>query len=157
MNAVVTFAFERARAEARAAEDAVVRGAPLGLLHGLPAAIKDLNETAGIRTTFGSPLHRNHVPVEDDVIVSRMRRHGAIVLGKTNAPEFGIGSNTTNPVFGPTGNPFDPSLTCGGSSGGAGVALATSMVPIANGSDSGASIRNPAAFCGIFGSLRGVV
>lgn len=151
VNAIVTLAKERARTEARAAEEAVIRGAPLGLLHGLPAAIKDLNETAGIRTTFGSPLHRDHVPVEDDVIVARLRQQGTVVLGKTNAPEFGIGSNTTNPVFGPTGNPFQPSLTCGGSSGGAGVALATSMVPIANGSDSGASIRNPAAFCGIVG------
>lgn len=151
VNAIVTKSYERARKEAVAAESAVMRGEPLGLLHGLPAVIKDLNETAGIRTTFCSPLFRDHIPTQDEGVVARMRQQGAIVLGKSNSPEFGIGSNTTNKVFGPTGNPFDTTRTCGGSSGGAGVALATNMVPLANGSDSGASIRNPAAFCGVYG------
>lgn len=152
VNAVVTKAYDSARLEAKAAEAAVRRGESLGLLHGLPVVIKDLNETKGIRTTYGgSPLYKDHVPQSDDPVVARLRRHGAVILGKTNSPEFGTGSNTTNRVFGPTGNPFDPSRTSGGSSGGAGVALATNMVPIANGSDSGASIRNPSAFCGVTG------
>jgi amidase len=151
VNAIVTKSYERAREEAKRAEVAVMKGEKLGLLHGLPAAIKDLNETAGIRTTFGSPLFENHVPCDDEGVVARIRGQGAIILGKTNSPEFGVGSNTVNRVFGATGNPFDTSRTCGGSSGGAGVALATGMVPIANGSDSGASIRNPSAFCGVFG------
>ncbi len=151
LNAIVTKAYDRARVEARTAEAAVMSGEMLGVLHGLPAVIKDLNDTAGIRTTYGSPAYEHHVPTSDDPIVARMRRQGAVVFGKTNSPEFGVGSNTTNRVFGPTGNPFNPSLTCGGSSGGAGVALATAMASIANGSDSGASIRNPAAFCGVAG------
>ena len=151
VNAIVTKAYDRARAEARAAEDAVMRGERLGLLYGLPAVIKDLNDTQGIRTTYGSPLYRDHVPESDDPIVARMRGQGAVVFGKTNSPEFGVGSNTVNRVFGATGNPFDPTRTCGGSSGGSGVALATGMAPIANGSDSGSSIRNPAAFCGVTG------
>ncbi len=151
VNAIVTKAYDLARAEARAAEAALMRGEPLGLLHGLPAVIKDLNDTKGIRTTYGSPRYRDHVPESDDPVVARMRRHGAVIFGKTNAPEFGVGSNTVNRVFGPTGNPFDPTRTSGGSSGGAGVALATRMAPIANGSDSGSSIRNPAAFCGVVG------
>jgi Asp-tRNA(Asn)/Glu-tRNA(Gln) amidotransferase A subunit family amidase len=151
VNAVVTKAYDLARVEAKAAEEACMSGKNLGLLHGLPSLIKDLNDTTGIRTTYGSPLYRNHVPTSDDPIVARMRRQGAVIFGKTNSPEFGVGSNTTNRVFGPTGNPFDPTRTCGGSSGGAGVALATGMAPIANGSDSGASIRNPSAFCGVTG------
>jgi amidase len=151
LNAVVTKAYDLARIEARAAEQAVMSGGELGLLHGLPSLIKDLNDTKGIRTTYGSPLYRNHVPTTDDPIVARMRRQGAVIFGKTNSPEFGVGSNTTNRVFGPTGNPFDATRTCGGSSGGAGVALATGMAPIVNGSDSGASIRNPSAFCGVTG------
>lgn len=151
VNAVVTTAYEQARAEAKEAEAAVKRGDPLGLLHGLPAVIKDLNDTKGIRTTYGSPLYQDHVPDRDDPVVARMRRHGAVILGKTNSPEFGVGSNTTNRVFGPTANPFDTNRTSGGSSGGAGVALATNMTPLANGSDSGSSIRNPAAFCGVIG------
>ncbi|KAK3679541.1 hypothetical protein LTR78_001102 [Recurvomyces mirabilis] len=151
INAVVTKAYERARAEAKAADEAVLNGQPLGILHGLPIVIKDLNKTEGIRTTYCSPLFENYVPDQDDTVIARLRRNGAIILGKTNAPEFACGSNTTNRVFGPSGNPFDPSLTPGGSSGGAGSALATNMVPLANGSDSGASIRNPAAFCGVVG------
>ena len=151
VNAIVTKAYDRARTEAKAAEAAVMRGAPLGLLHGLPAVIKDLNDTKGIRTTYGSRLYQDHLPQSDDPVVARMRAHGAVIFGKTNTPEFGVGSNTVNRVFGPTGNPFDTTRTCGGSSGGSAVALATSMAPVANGSDSGSSIRNPAAFCGVTG------
>ncbi|KAF2159312.1 hypothetical protein M409DRAFT_60898 [Zasmidium cellare ATCC 36951] len=151
INAVVTKAYERARLEAvRAAQD-VADGRPLGILHGLPILIKDLNETENIRTTYCSPLYEDHIPNADDTVVARLRQHGAIVFGKTNSPEFGIGSNTTNRVFGPTRNPFATDLTVGGSSGGAAAALSTHMAPIVNGSDSGASIRNPAAFCGIVG------
>lgn len=151
LNAVITLEPERAMREARAAEQAVMKGEPLGLLHGLPTLIKDVNETAGIRTTYCSHLFKDNVPDHDDPVVGRMRSQGAIVFGKTNAPEFGIGANTRNRLFGATGNAFAPNLTCGGSSGGAGVALATGMAPIANGGDGGCSIRNPAAFSGITG------
>ncbi len=151
VNAVVAPDFDRARSAARAAEAAVMRGGPLGLLHGLPVGIKDLEETAGLRTTFGSPLFRDHVPAADQGMVARLRDAGAIVLGKTNTPEFGAGANTRNAVYGATGNPFDPSRSCAGSSGGSAVALATGMVPLASGSDTGGSLRNPAAFCGVVG------
>ena len=151
INAVVTKAYDRARKEAKAADDAVARGQPLPILHGLPVLIKDLNQTEGIRTTWCSPLFKYNVPTKDDAVVARLRRNGAIILGKTNSPEFGCGSNTTNRVFGASKNPFNTSLTPGGSSGGSGAAIATNMTPLANGSDSGASIRNPAAFCGIVG------
>ena len=151
VNAVVTKSYERARSEAKEAEQAVVESRPLGLLHGLPVVIKDLNETKDIRTTYACPLYKDNVPTADDPVVARLRRQGAIVLGKTNTPEFGAGSNTTNRLFGATCNPFLLDRTAGGSSGGAGAALATNMVPIANGSDSAASIRNPAAFCGVVG------
>src|SRR6185369_10949072 len=116
-----------------------------------PIAHKDLQATAGIRTTFGSPIFRDHVPAEDSPLVARLKRAGAIAIGKTNTPEFGAGSQTFNPVFGPTLNPYDTSKTCGGSSGGAAVALACRMVPIADGTDMGGSLRNPAAFCGVVG------
>jgi Asp-tRNA(Asn)/Glu-tRNA(Gln) amidotransferase A subunit family amidase len=151
INAVVTKAYDRARSEAKKAEAAVAQGEPLGILHGLPILIKDLNNTEGIRTTYGSPRFRDNVPNKDDDSIARLRSHGAIILGKTNTPEYGTGSNTTNRIFGATGNPFAPTLTCGGSSGGAGASLAAGMSPLANGSDSGASIRNPAAFCGVVG------
>jgi amidase len=151
LNAVTATALERARREAQAAEKAVVTGEPLGLLHGLPIGIKDLQETEGITTTYGSPLYRDYVPVADDRLVAAVRRAGAIVVGKTNTPEFGAGANTDNPVYGPTRNPFDPARSCGGSSGGSAVALATGMVPLATGSDTGGSLRIPAAFCGIVG------
>ncbi|KAJ9609759.1 hypothetical protein H2200_006087 [Cladophialophora chaetospira] len=151
VNAIVTKAYESARVEAKAAHDAAQSGKALGLLHGLPVVVKDLNATKGIRTTLGSPLFKDNVPDADDSVVARLRRHGAIILGKTNTPDFGCGSNTRNPLFGATSNPFDLQRTSGGSSGGAGAALATGMTPLANGSDSGASIRNPAAFCGVFG------
>ncbi|HUK60569.1 MAG TPA: amidase family protein [Stellaceae bacterium] len=151
LNAVTATAFERALAEARAAEKAVREGAELGLLHGLPIGIKDLEETQGIVTSFGSPLYRDYVPAADNRLVAQVRAAGAIVVGKTNTPEFGAGANTDNPVYGPTRNPFDPKRSCGGSSGGSAVALATGMVPLATGSDTGGSLRIPAAFCGIVG------
>ena len=151
VNAVVARDFDRARTAARVAEAAVMRGEALGALHGLPFGVKDLEETAGLRTTFGSPLFRDYVPAEDEGTVARLRAAGGIVLGKTNTPEFGAGANTRNGVYGATGNPFDPVRSCAGSSGGSAVALATGMLPLATGSDLGGSLRNPAAFCGIVG------
>lgn len=152
LNAVVTTCWERAEDEARAAEAVVMDArAPLGPLHGLPLAIKDLEETEGVRTTFGSPLYADHVPKQDDAAVAAVRRAGAIVVGKTNTPEFGAGGHTTNAVFGATRNPFDPALTAGGSSGGSAVAVASGMLPLCTGSDTGGSLRIPAAFCGVVG------
>src|ERR1035438_7468456 len=123
----------------------------LGPLHGLPVAHKDLVETRGIRTTFGSPLYKDYIPTQDDLIVERLRRAGAITIGKTNTPEFGSGSQTFNEIFGATSNPYDLTKTCGGSSGGSAVALACGMTPLADGSDHASSLRNPAAFCGVVG------
>ena len=151
VNAMVARDFDRARAAACDAERAVMRGDALPALHGLPVGVKDLEETDGLRTTFGSPIFRDHVPARDEGTVARLRAAGAIVLGKTNTPEFGAGANTRNAVYGATGNPFDPSRSAAGSSGGSAVALATGMVPLATGSDMGGSLRNPAAFCGIVG------
>ncbi len=151
VNAMVALDEERARKAAKAAEDAVMAGEPLPPLHGLPVGIKDLEETEGLRTTFGSPIFAEHIPAKDDAIVANLRRAGAIVMGKTNTPEFGAGANTRNVVYGATGNPFDPARSAAGSSGGSAVALATGMVPIASGSDTGGSLRNPAAFNGIVG------
>ena len=151
LNAIVTFCWERAEAEAKAAEQAVMSGAVLGRLHGLPIGIKETMVTGGVRTTFGSPILADNIPAEDERMVAVVRSAGAIVVGKTNAPEFGAGGNTTNSVFGPTGNPFDPGRTCGGSSGGSAVALATSMLPLVTGSDTGGSLRTPAAYCGVIG------
>jgi amidase len=151
LNAVVTLVADQARAAARAAEAAVVRGETLGILHGLPIAIKDVTRTAGIRTTFASPLFKNFVPDDDAEVVRRLKVAGAIVVGKTNTPEFATGANTVNEVFGATRNPWNPALSPAGSSGGSAVAVATGMVPIAQGTDFGCSIRIPAAFCGIVG------
>jgi amidase len=151
VNAIVTRTFDQALARAGAADDAITRGEQPGLLHGLPVAHKDLAETAGVRTTFGSPLFAEHVPDRDALIVSRMSGAGAISLGKTNTPEFGAGSHTVNPVFGATRNPYDPSRSSGGSSGGAAAALAARMVALADGSDLGGSLRNPASFCNVVG------
>lgn len=151
VNAIVTLLPERALAAARAADEAQARGASLGPLHGLPIAHKDLIPTKGIRTTFGSPIFADFVPDEDALIVERIRAAGAISLGKTNTPEFGAGSQTFNPVFGATLNPYDLSKTCGGSSGGAAVALACGMLPLADGSDMGGSLRNPANYCNVVG------
>ena len=124
---------------------------PRGVLHGLPIAVKDLEETAGMRTTYGSPLHARNVPTHDSLLVERLRAAGALVIGKTNTPEFGAGSQTFNPVFGATRNPYDLTKTPGGSSGGAAAAVAAGMLPFADGSDLGASVRNPAAFCNLVG------
>ena len=151
VNAMVARDFDRARATARNAEAAVMAGAVLGPLHGLPVGIKDLEDTEGLATTYGSVMFRNHVPKSDQRLVADIREAGGIVLGKTNTPEFGAGANTRNVVYGATGNPFDPEKSAAGSSGGSAVALATGMVPLASGSDMGGSLRNPAAFCGIVG------
>lgn len=151
LNAIVTFTPDLARTQAQAADRAAARGEFLGLLHGLPVAHKDLQETQGIRTTFGSPLFADYVPAFDTEIVRRMKGAGSVCLGKTNTPEFGAGSQTFNPVFGKTRNPYDVTKTCGGSSGGAAVALATGMIALADGSDTGGSLRNPASFCGVTG------
>ena len=154
VNAIVTLVADHAMENARRADEAQAHGDALGPLHGLPVAHKDLFETAGIRTTYGSRIYKDHVPTEDAIIVELIRKAGAIAVGKTNTPEFGAGSQTFNDVFGVTRNPYDLSKTCGGSSGGAAVSLACGMVPIADGSDSGGSLRNPAAFCGVVG-MRG--
>jgi amidase len=151
VNAMVARDFDRARIAAKAADAAVVRGDALPALHGLPIGVKDLQETAGLRTTFGSPIFRDNIPAGDERLVAAVRAAGAIVVGKTNTPEFGAGANTRNAVYGATGNPFDPTLSAAGSSGGSAVALATGMVPICTGSDTGGSLRNPAAFSGIVG------
>jgi amidase len=151
LNAIVTLAADQARSAAQAAEAAIMRGEKPGPLGGLPVAIKDITLTAGIRTTFGSPLYRDHVPEQDAEVVRRLKAAGAIVLAKTNTPEFATGANTVNAVFGATRNPWNPALSPAGSSGGSAAAVATGMVPIAQGTDFGCSIRIPAAFCGIVG------
>ncbi|HEY9346594.1 MAG TPA: amidase family protein, partial [Inquilinus sp.] len=151
VNAITAKAYDRARAEALAAEAAVRRGDALGPLHGLPIGVKDLSETEGLLTAYGSPLFADNVPAADERVVAVLRQAGAIVLAKTNTPEFGAGANTRNEVFGPTRNPFDHELTCAGSSGGSAVALACGMVPLATGSDLAGSLRTPAAYCGIVG------
>lgn len=151
VNAMVARDFDGARAAAKKADDATMRGDALGPLHGLPVGVKDLENVAGMRTTYGSPLFADHVPAEDQAIVASVRRAGAIILGKTNTPEWGAGANTRNAVYGATGNPFDTEKSAAGSSGGSGVALATGMVPLATGSDTGGSLRNPAAYNGIVG------
>jgi amidase len=151
VNAIVTLVADDAAKAAAQADEMQAHGEKLGVLHGLPVAHKDLIDTRGVRTTYGSPIYRDHVPTEDSILVERMRRAGAIMVGKTNTPEFGAGSQTYNTVFGATRNPYNLSKTCGGSSGGAAVALACGMVPVATGSDTGGSLRNPAAFCNIVG------
>lgn len=151
VNALVTLIPEFALERAAAADQAHARGESLGLLHGLPVAHKDLAMTAGIRTTFGSLVFADFVPDVDSLVVERQRLAGAVTVGKTNTPEFGAGSHTFNEVFGTTLNPYDLGRTCGGSSGGAAVALATGMLPLCDGSDLGGSLRNPAAFCNVVG------
>jgi amidase len=151
VNAIVTLDAEGALAQAKQADERLARGDAAGLLFGLPTAVKDLVETRGLRTTYGSTLFRDHVPDEDALVVSRLRAAGAIVIGKTNTPEFGAGSQTFNRVFGATRNPWDTTRTCGGSSGGAAVAASCGMVPVADGSDLAASLRNPASFCNVVG------
>src|SRR5262244_2723811 len=151
VNAIVTLVREEALRHARLASAAFGRGADLPPLFGIPVAIKDVTPTKGIRTTHGSKLFESHVPDEDALVVERLRAAGAIILGKTNTPEFAFGPNTFNDVFGPTRNPWDLSRTSGGSSGGAAAALATGMGPLAHGSDLGGSLRGPAAFCAVVG------
>jgi amidase len=151
VNAIVTLVAEMASEAAAKADEMQARKEKLGPLHGLPVAHKDLFDTRGIRTTFGSPLFKDYIPTEDNIVVERLRHAGAITIGKTNTPEFGAGSQTFNKVFGATRNPYDLTKTCGGSSGGAAVALACGLVPVADGSDTGGSLRNPAAFCNVVG------
>lgn len=151
LNAIVSLDVERARDGAAAADEALASGAEIGPLHGLPFAFKDTHAVAGWRTTYGSPLFRDHVPEADELIVERVRRAGVVTIGKTNVPEFAAGSHTFNTVFGTTLNPVDPTRSAGGSSGGAACALASGMVPLADGSDMGGSLRNPASFCGVVG------
>ena len=148
VNAIVTFLPEQALKRAKALDR---KGAVAGPLAGLPIAHKDIVPTKGIRTTFGSPIYKDHVPEVDHVIVERLRDAGAILLGKTNTPEFAIGAQTFNPIFGATRNPYDLSKTSGGSSGGAAAAVASGMLPFADGSDLGSSLRNPASFCNVVG------
>ena len=151
LNAIVSLDEERARAGAAASDEATARGDDLGPLHGLPFAFKDTHEVEGWRTTYGSPLFADHVSEADELVVERIRTAGALAIGKTNVPEFATGSHTFNTVFGTTLNPVDPSRSAGGSSGGAACALRAGMVPLADGSDMGGSLRNPASFCGVVG------
>jgi len=152
VNAFVTMVDEeQLMAQALAADEAIAKGNSLGPLHGLPVAVKDLTETKGIRTTFGSPLFSEFVPDHDAIVVEKMKNAGAIVIGKTNTPEFGMGSQTFNRIFGATLNPYDLTKTCGGSTGGGAVALACGMAPLASGTDMGGSLRNPANFCNLVG------
>lgn len=151
VNAIVTFVPEQALAQAEQADQALARGEHVGALHGLPIAHKDLANTKGLRTTYGSLIFKDHVPAEDALHIARIKQAGAITVGKTNTPEFGAGSQTFNQIFGTTLNPWDVSKTPGGSSGGAAVALACGMIPLADGSDMGGSLRNPANFCNVVG------
>jgi amidase len=152
VNSMVTLVPEdQLMTQAAAADEALAAGRWLGALHGLPIAVKDLHETSGIRTTYGSPLHKNFIPDFDCRVVQREKNAGAIVIGKSNVPEFGLGSQIFNPVFGPTRNPYDLNKTCGGSTGGGAVAVACGMVPLADGSDMGGSLRNPPNFCNVVG------
>ena len=151
INAIVTRTFESALARAAAADEALAGGRTTGLLHGLPVAHKDLADTAGVRTTYGSPIFAGNVPRRDALVVQRMAQAGAISLGKTNVPEFGTGSHTVNPVFGATHNPYQHGRSAGGSSGGAAAALAARLITLADGTDLGGSLRNPASFCNVVG------
>jgi amidase len=152
VNAFITLVDpEVALNEALSADEKSAGGEQCGPLHGLPVAHKDLQDTAGLRTTYGSTLFADHIPKQDSLLVERIKRAGAIVIGKTTTPEFGAGSQTFSPVFGTTVNPYDLAKTCGGSTGGGAVALACGMTPLADGSDMGGSLRNPASFCNVVG------
>src|SRR3990172_6649198 len=154
VNAIVTFVPEQALAAAKKLDRRLARkdgAAGIGPLAGLPIAYKDMVPTKGIRTTFGSPIYAEHLPAEDHALVERLSAAGAITLGKTNTPEFAAGSNTFNKVFGATRNPYDLAKTCGGSSGGAAAAVASGMLPFADGSDLAASLRHPGNFCNVVG------
>lgn len=151
VNALVSLDAERARAEAAEADNKLARGEPVGALHGLPFAFKDTHHVGGWLSTSGSPARADYVPDHDELLVERVRRAGAITVGKTNTPEFASGSHTFNPLFGTTVNPYDVNKSAGGSSGGAAASLASGMTPLADGSDMGGSLRNPASFCNIVG------
>ena len=151
INAIVALDEEAARKAAEAAEAAVMSGRPLGRLHGLPVAVKDNRDVAGLPTTHGSLLYKDNMASADEPGSARLRAAGAILFAKTNLPEFAAGANTTNRLFGPTGNPFNPAYTASGSSGGSAAALAVGMAPLATGSDYGGSLRTPASFCGVAG------
>ena len=151
VNAIVTLHADEGMQQAKLADDSIAKNKETGVLLGLPTAHKDLVPVKGMRTTYGSPLFSDFVPDYSALIVDRMQKAGAITIGKTNTPEFGAGSQTFNEVFGETVNPYDLTKTCGGSSGGAAVALASRMLPIADGSDTGGSLRNPANFCNVVG------
>src|SRR3954454_4506291 len=151
VNAVVSLDEGRARERAAEADEQLAHGDPVGPLHGLPHAFKDTHEVAGWRTTFGSPLRADFVPKRDELIAERIRGAGVVTIGKTNVPEWAAGSHTFNPIFGTTRNPHDLSRSAGGSSGGAAAALASGMVPLADGSDMGGSLRNPASFNNVVG------
>jgi len=151
VNAIVTLDEEGAYASAKAADAALAAGKDLGALHGLTVGVKDLFDTKGLRTTYASPIYKDQVPDRDHLIVERERAAGAVIVGKTNTPEFGAGAQTFNAVFGTTLNPYDLTRTCGGSSGGSAVALACGMTALADGSDFGGSLRAPAAWCNIVG------
>ena len=151
INAVVTLVAEQALAAADRADEYAAGNDELPVLHGVPMLHKDTHETAGIRTTSGSPIFADHVPASDDLVIERLHTAGVITLGKTNVPEFAAGSHTFNSVFGRTDNPYDTSRSAGGSSGGQAAALATGMTPLGDGSDLGGSLRNPAAFCNVVG------
>jgi amidase len=151
LKAMITPCQEQAEADAVRADEMIDRGHPVGVLHGVPFTVKDLTPTAGVKTTFGSPIYRDFVPQQDELCVARLRSAGGILIGKTNTPEFGMGAHCTNPLYGPTANPYDPSRSSGGSSGGAAVAVSTGMSFLAQGTDMGGSCRTPASFCGVVG------
>jgi len=151
LRSFITVSGDRALAEADAADAALAAGRPPRPLEGLPFAVKDLTDTAGVRTTRGSLLHADHIPAADELCVARLRAAGAILVGKTNTPEFGAGPRCTNRLFGPTANPYDLAMTSGGSSGGSAAAVAAGLVPLAHGTDFGGSVRTPASFCGVVG------
>jgi amidase len=152
VNAIITLVpGDELMAQALAADESIAKGIITGVLHGLPIGVKDLHDTKGLRTTYGSPMWKDYIPTQDAFIVEREKKAGAIVIGKTNVPELGLGSQTFNPLFGPTFNPYDVSKTCGGSTGGGATALACGMIPLADGSDMGGSLRNPGSFCNVVG------
>lgn len=151
LKAIITPCQEQAEAEAIRADTAIDRGESVGVLHGVPFTVKDLTPTAGVKTTFGSPIYRDYIPQQDELCVDRLRSAGGILIGKTNTPEFGMGAHCTNVLYGPTANPYDPSRSSGGSSGGAAVAVAMGMSSLAQGTDMGGSCRTPASFCGVVG------
>ena len=151
LKAMITVCRDRALSEAQAAGQAIAQGVYLGPLQGIPFTAKDLTPTAGVRTTFGSLIYANQIPTQDELCVARLKAAGAILIGKTNTPEFGLGAHCTNALYGPTANPFDANYSSGGSSGGAAVAVATGMCFLAQGTDMGGSVRTPASFCNVVG------